>query len=231
MVEEKAIRLENTQLIIDTAEITQALGGDALLHYLEANQNIVQSILSSENDIVVIEYLLGRRDTLPESIVSLSPFQQAIREYVGSVVRLEDMKNTTAVSVHKDTSSEDDTQWVVTDQRDFDSKDSLMHTVVAEILALGYTHRVFFETQQFLESRNDSQSSLPSFSRQWPENPDEQELQMNFGNQKERLEKIKSRMPKEENKTKQGAEQSEKWYKKLPIRSFSIFRLFQALSK
>lgn len=218
MIQKGAIRLDSNELVIDKNEITETTGGDALLHYLEANPDVAISILSSENDIEVIEYFLGRRDQLPVE-VQLSPFQQAIREYVGEVLPLERLEDKSLVSV-----SQHDSEWVVDDHRDSRSTDSLMHTVIAETLALGYTQRVLFETQDFFEFLDYSDSSYPQFSKQWPQNPDEQNIKLHFGRQDERLKKIKQRV----NKNQIASISNQKWYRRINIKSFPLFRLFQS---
>lgn len=95
-----------------------------------------------------------------------------------------------------------------------------MHTVIAETLALGYTHRVFFETQEFLQSR---------YKQSWPRNPEEQVLEMRYGDQINRLEKIKTRMPRQEENQAEVDRSIQKWYQKVNLWSVPIFRLFQSL--
>ena len=185
-------------------------GGDALLHYVRANKELVGEILSSPSDLEVIKYYLGKTPALPNHPLSL--FQLAIKEYVGEVRLLDELAN-----------SEEQ----VENSREKDSKISMMHSAVAEILALGHIYKTFFETSQFLSSRDDSDSSFPQVIYQWPKNPDEQELEMNYGDLQERLKKIK------ENTNVKGTEIIEekntkgRWLSQIQFRSIPMFELFK----
>lgn len=219
----------NGQLQLNDNELVSLTGGEALLHYIKANKELVSEVLSSPDDLEVMKYYLGRADVLPEH--PLTPFQLAIREYVGDVKPLDELVTANLVKSEK-VQEERYPKWKADDLRDKNSKVSVMHSVIAEMLALAHIYRTNFETSQFLASRDDSDSSYTQFINQWPKNPDEQKLDMNYGDPVVRLKKIKEGMNVRGTEIAEIQEQAarEGWLSQIQFRSIPLFELFRRIS-
>lgn len=222
-IDGKFIVVVDGKTAVDFEKLMTLRGGIALSHYVRANLELVGQVMSSDKEVDVIRYLLGRISDVPEA--PLTPFQLGVREYIGSVIPFDNLAKDGHVSHNKVSKEVDSSGWKIDDIRDNQSGISLMHSSVAEILALGHVYRKYFQTKKFLESRDDDGGS---FSRMWPKNPEDQKINMSFGDQEERLKRIKKevnitgdeivRPQKKENKS---------WWSKMVINSFPIFRLFK----
>lgn len=219
------IKFSNGQLETKDNELAKLRGGKALLNYLRTNHDLVGDVLSSRNDLVVIRYLLGRLSQLPQNFSDLSPFQLAIREYIGNVEPFDRLINENVITAGKKAEEVPygETDWQTTDLREKDSQISLMHSAIAELMALGHVYKTFFQTSDFLKTRN------PYF---WPENPEEQKLEMEFGDQQSRLQQIK------ENINTVGTEipkvqqiRKEDFLSRIKLKSIPMFELFKSLSR
>jgi len=169
-VEAGYITYTNGELTIDNEGIGNLRTVNAMRHYLAANEEVVKTVLSSQDDQDTIGYLLGRAPELPEGKTSLTPFQTAIREYVGDPMSIEAVEG-----------------WDGQDPRAVNSKSSMMHTLVAEMLALGYVRGIYVEPEQFEKNRETM--------FRWPENRDEHVIRKRFGSLALRVEAIKAVIP------------------------------------
>lgn len=218
----------NGQVQIDTEQSMTLRGGTALAHYLNANRELVGEVLASPEDLSAMRYYIGRTTETPQQP---TPFQLAIREYVGNIHSLDEMVQTGTIKGEK-VQGEHYPRWQADDLRNVESRDSVMHSTLAEMLALAHTLRTYFETSEFLASRDDSKSSFPQFIYQWPKNPDEQELDMHYGDPRERLEKIKANANVRGNEIAEMQQQAkrESWISQIQLRSMPIFELFKKIS-
>lgn len=218
---------EDGQIEINQEKIGKMLGGSALQSYIKANGEVISSVMSSPDDLQVIRYFLGRIPNLPDNIKTLTPFQMAIREYLGEVLPLSDVINNHYIYFKKtkEQNSGASAEWEIEDLRGVESKVSLMYPLIAENLALDYVYKTIFETKEFLDGKI-NQVGLPK--NLWPKNRDEQELDLNFGSQEERLEKIKKELFKLGDIEDAG---KSKFYSRIKLSSFPILELFRRLRK
>lgn len=182
------IKFSNGQLETKDNELVQLKGGKALLNYIRGNPDLIGEVLSSSEDLMAIRYLLGRSSSkLPQNYSDLSPFQLAINEYIGDVEPIDKLVNEKVIAVEKKVKEVPygTPNWFTSDLRKQGSRISLLHSAVAELMALGYVYKTYFQTNVFLESRD------RRFEDVWPENPENQKLEMDFGELKDRLQKIK----------------------------------------
>jgi hypothetical protein len=224
-VEQGMIRITGDQLETDEAKLFELTGGIALLHYIRANGELVKQVITNQDDLIAIKYFLGQSESLPNDF-ELTPFHLAIKEYVCTLMPFLQVDESFTAQP-KDGWSADDiyAQWQVTDSRDPTTRLSLVHTVIAEVLALGRTYDVFFKTARFEESRVGSSES-------WPVDRSEQELPFKFGEQSDRLAKLRKLMlGVSEQQPQPAAVMQKSWWKNLDFPSFPIFRLFKALVK
>jgi|GEM_PF-2200293 len=213
---------------IDEHRLSGLTGGKALLDYIKTNNGLVDRILTTPDDIEVIKYYLGLSETPPPA---LTPFQFALREYIGDIRSFNELIDSNVIASEK-VQNDNQEEWKVVDSRDEKSGISLMHSSVAETLALAHTYKMFFETDAFLRSRDDSDSEYPQFSRQWPKNPDDQTLYYRFGNQEERLRKVKENMGIGETDSIAATEpqpQPKGFLSQLRFRSIALFELLKQL--
>lgn len=150
------ISLKDGKVDINQEQLLYLSFGEALLHYVRANLDVVHEILSNPDNLQAIEYYLG--DHQIEPILPPSNFQQAIGEYVGEVMSFEQLEanNIIHVSDPKKVIKYGRTveEREISDLRDRFSKVSLMHSAVAEMLALSHIYKILFETGEFLDSRD-----------------------------------------------------------------------------
>lgn len=225
-IDKEFIKLENGEMIVADQDLTTLVGGDALLHYIRSNRDLVTQTLSSPEDLEVIKYYIGRSEKLPDH--ELTPFQLAIREYVGDVEILSQLSDEGKLQNEK-VGEGKDMKWQVEDMRKPEEKVSIMHSSVAEMLALGDIYRKYFENRDFLSTREKVRFS-------WPENPDAQDISYNFGSLKKRLQEVTDKykthgteIPTAEYDPKQNG--LEDWMIEISTRSFPIFELFKALEQ
>lgn len=222
----------NEELVLNTAHVSRLNGGKALLHYVESNKEFIVSVLSSPKDFEVIKFLLGRRQGLPDGIDELSPFQSAIREYVGDIVPLDVLQLNRAIDTEKKTLNETGRKypyfiWKVSDLRTKDSRISLMHAFIQETLALGQTYKVFFETSKLQEVLYGPEGHNTQYPRSWPRNPSEQKLHLSFGKQEERVKEIAEKLQE----IVPQVEKRAPWYSFIDLKSFPLFRLFKIFNE
>lgn len=230
-VERGDISSVNGELVLNAEHISRLDGGKALLHYVESNKEFIVSVLSSPKDLEVIQFLLGRRQSLPDGIEELSPFQSAIREYVGGIVPLDVLQLNRAIDTEKKTLNETGRKypyfiWKVSDLRTKDSRISLMHAFIQETLALGQTYKVFFETSQLQEVLYGPEGYNTQYPRSWPRDTSQQKLPLSFDDQDERVKEMKEKLQK----AVPRAEKKAPWYSLLDLKSFPLFGLFKILN-
>ncbi len=161
--------------VADEHALLSTRAGTHLLLYMRTNPDLVKQVLLNPNNLKAIRYFSSNSSSLPEG--DLTPFQLAIREYVGETVPFDEVVNSGQAEVRKTQweyyPGKFMDQWGAEDFRERESKVSLMHSAIAEILALGYTYNVLFETDEFLESRKGW--------RTWPEDPKQQRATLDRG--------------------------------------------------
>ncbi len=221
---------EGNEIEINQQEVSKMMGGGVLQDYINFNKEVASSIMSSPDDLQVIRYFLGNILTLPDNIKNLTPFQLAIREYVGEVLPISDIHNGEILHVKKNTKGHNtdeyvnkfpSSKWEVEDIRSIESKVSLMHTLIAENLALGHIYKVIFETDEFIDQKLDDFRQEYS---QWPGNRDKQGLGLHFGNQQERIERMKNKL------SVTDEIRNNEVIKRIKIRSFPMLGLFKRLT-
>lgn len=238
-VEQNLIRISDQgELDYDELEMEKFLGGKALTHYVRSNRHFIQEIIQSPENLQVMAYFVRKGKELPSGITELTPVQQAIREYVGVLPTTASAEQVyIAEKTDKDPKNPDDHGWKVTDLRTASSRESLLHPMVVETLALGATYRAFFQTVEFWKQRASYKTHVGEDA--WPENTDAQEIDLHFGDTDERIEEIKRTNPQiqevepknitEVQPTKGEAATGKPWYSRLDIKSFPVFALFQKL--
>ncbi len=220
------ISLIDGEITINQDRLMSLRGGTALLHYVNSNKDLVVQVLSSEEDVRAIKYYLGRADGSLSA--TPTPFQLAVREYVGEVRSLKEMVSEGLVWSEA-IKNDQYTMRSATDHRTNDSRQSLMHSVLSEILALAQVYKAYFETNEFLDSRDDSDSNFPQFIHQWPNNPAEQELDMNYGTLQGRMKTIRDNLglAGEAASLLKTDAKNHSWVSQISLRSFPIFELFK----
>jgi len=145
-VEEGNIKLGDGGLIISENCYSQGIGAQTMRHFISNNYELVMDLLSFPENLEVLKYLSGKRDNLPSQIDSLSDVQEAVREYVGEIPSIE-LVSKVLTQVRESTTEDGIRIKTTIDMRGLESKQSIMHAVIAEILALGQTYNVFFELE------------------------------------------------------------------------------------
>ncbi|MBU1033592.1 hypothetical protein KKI22_01415 [Patescibacteria group bacterium] len=222
--EQGFIQLINEKAQINVEKIMELSGGTALSHYLEQNKNLVTSILKSPEDIEVIKHFLGLTKEVVEE--PLTDFQMTLREYVGDVRYMDDLISSGELAIKREKGERDQTIWKTEDLRQINSSSSIMHSTIAEILALGQVYKLFFETDK---------SNLDRFElghTTWPKNHDEQKLNYKYEDHDQRIKKIQSKMNwiKDDVSTEQKQKDA-KWWEKIQFSTFPIFGLFKKLNR
>lgn len=225
---QKIISVEADQLLIDEAKLLLLPAGTATAHYLRTNALFVREMMQSQDTIDVLSYLVGLREQLPDHIKVLTPEQAALREYVGDLSKTPEVLYD-AWKEDSDPANPSDTGWRTTDKRTPSSKASVMHSMIAESLALGMTYRTFFETSQ-LEEKRKTWFEM----RSWPENPEDQQLEQRFGDQEQRLAEVRKRLPStptQDVKPPQFDVQPSPvpWYQQMRLKSVPAFRFLKRL--
>jgi hypothetical protein len=189
-VEQHYLAYENGELICNDAEILKMRGGEALLHYIKANPRLVGENLA---DPAVVAYIRNYLDDHGEEINQhdAPPFCQAIGEYIGEVKLFQELLDLGLL-----TKPEPEIQllygdyevktWHPEDKRTGDERISFMHTMVAETLALSRVYKQYFELKEHERTKSDLDN--------WPDNPDEQELRMHFGDSEQRWQSLQQWM-------------------------------------
>lgn len=186
-----AVRQDNGNVIVNEKALVATRAGKHMLLYMRSNPDLVRQVLENPNDLAAMRYFMGVSSDLPSG--ELTPFQLAMREYVGDAIPFDEVVNSRQAEERK-------TQWEFypgkfmdkwsgEDLRTRDSRLSLMHSAVAEILALGYAYNQLFETDAFLESRKG-----PQTSQTWPEDPAEQKQRIRLDPLQRRLPYLRSHM-------------------------------------
>lgn len=225
---------EDGNLTVQEKALLERTGGDALLHYVRSNAELVKDILESPEDIEVMNYFLGKRSDLP--VEKMNHFQKAIREYVGEIQDIDKLVESGLIT--KARQSDKHFGHTAQDLREDTSQISIMHASVVEMLALGNTYNTFFLTQELKKEHN---------GYSWPEKPDEQKLPLYFGEQSERVQELLDKLTVAGQETPQVPEElrKPKAFTKLNIphssildpvsaiqtRSFPIFELFKHFRK
>ncbi len=187
-IENGYIRHAEGEVHIDTEKIMTQRGGVALAHYLNANMYLLDEVISRKENLAVMRYYLGVTTTLTEQVPT--PFQLAIREFVGVICPLDELIHDGVITGIKE-QVRSYYLWLVDDNRTNESHISAMHSTIAEMLALAHIYKTCFETADFLASRDTSLSTSSDDESDWPINPDKQKLTMHFGELEERLKKIR----------------------------------------
>ncbi len=215
-IERGWIRLEKDGVQIDESKLTQLQGGKALQFFVRMNPVLIDEVVKSPEDLAMMRYYAGIDTNYPTNIENPSVFQMAMRDYLGEVVSVDDAME--REMIHEAEKDEDGHQ-PFEDNRKSESRVSLWHGMTAELLANGHVYRIFFQTDDFFEIRQNSPK--------WPTNPDEQDLRVSFGSTEERVGKLKTQiqsMQKNETKTV-----LEPWYKSLSFDTIPGFEAFKRL--
>lgn len=211
---EAGLQIEEKQLLSQT-------GGNALLHYIRMNEELVRSTLSASGDLQALRFFSGQTPEPPRN--PTSPFQLAMREYVGQVLTLDELISAKFIECTKASDSPRE-EWHVLDLREPGAQVSIMHALLAELLALAHIYKTYFETKAFLATR-----SNPDFLSQWPADPADQELDMQYAELTTRLQNVNKHMKvrgaEVQNVGPQTAEQS--WLQQVDLAAFPIFKLFK----
>jgi hypothetical protein len=228
-VDRKYIHSKDGGVAVNEEEIAKLSAGAALLHYIRANRDLVEAVVGSPDDLSVMRYFSGLTKDWPLPNLTLSPFQAAIREYVGEALSMADLERENYICIKKDNTAPGE----ISDLRQANQSISLMHGIVAESLALGHVYRTLFSTRDFLVSRDDTGSPYEQFTHAWPKDPDKQDLDMHFGAQGERVQAIKDRVPNITGHDLQRnvGERVKKWFEQIDFESFPLFGLYKALTK
>lgn len=213
-----AVALEDEKLIIDEEKILEMGTGTALLHYVRANKPIIESVLKSPEDREYLAYMLGDSSQVPES---LTPFQSALREYLGDVEPIPKLKKEDVITI---IDADPTKKWSfhpekVVDNRNRLSKVSLLHSMVAELLALGSAITTGFEVI-------DMEHKVGVNDKDWPKDRSTQTIEKRLSSQEERMNYLKEKVP--------GLAESpekESILSKIDFASFPLFRLWKYLKK
>lgn len=191
-LEQNLVRLEDDTLSIDETRLAELEGGKALRFYLRNNQRLIKELLGSPEDLACLRYDLGLKNEFPAEIHTRTPFQNALREYVGEISPCATLEQDGVYDwVLEQKADESTPRIIASDHRSKESRVSLLHPFSSELLALGHVYRTFFQTKDFFKHRDPALSERNA--RVWPKNPDEQELPLpyKFGDQQARIEKLK----------------------------------------
>ncbi len=236
-LEKNQIQMVDGSVEIDESSLSELPGGKALHIFLKNNPALTKELLASNEDIEALKYYAGVSKNLPPEINTPSRFQQALREYLGSVPSLADLESRGAFEViEKQVNGQ--ASLGTKDRRTRESRESLLHPMLAELLALGHTYRTFFSTNQFFEARSGTDTLNDQFiKKRWPKNPEEQKLDYHFSSQADRVEQLKTmiiekeRLEQEALKAKNPfepkVEKPLSWWSSLSLPSFPSFQLFK----
>lgn len=137
---------------IDEENARSLPGATALQHYVRANTELIRSVLASSDDLECVRYYAGITTEVPKNIHNLTPFQFALREYLGEVKDLgeaPELKIFDEDSIPQSEPERTRTIANVVDDRENDSMLSFWHGMTAELLALAYVDRAFFQSKAF----------------------------------------------------------------------------------
>ncbi len=220
-VERDLINLDSTnKLIILENEILKITGGKALLHFVKANSSLIEEILKCPQDLGVMNYLIGRSKQLPSDIKELTPFQAAMREYLGTIPESGDILYKSEKGKKEENYWKEDYKlkgWKVEDTRSPKSKKSLLHEMIIEMQAMGATYRTFFEAQDNFETANQTLDRMK-------DNPDMKDREYPYGDLEKRIEAIKVQFTK----IKKSKEEKS-WFDKLRFDSIPAWRFLKEL--
>lgn len=186
--EQNQIRIVGESVEYDAKVIAQLPAGSVLLHYLNVNKQFAAEVLRSTTDVAVLKYFLGLSETFPQEVTKLTRFQAAIREYVCDPISLEILQpalSTDQTSLHLEVQHLADKQlpqWAVANFRQNADRGSILHSLLAETLALNVTYEAFFQVQQLREGESRSH---------WPVPLDNSVVNLSFGKMEERVAAIR----------------------------------------
>jgi hypothetical protein len=164
--------------------------GVAAAHYLEPNAHVFRDIQAE--DIEYLKYLIGLRTDIPNTLTTLTPFQAAMREYLGEYVPLDhlfseaEQKQLAADLLSHEVHFQE--------ERSVPDKTSLLHSTVVEMIAFGQVYQKYLNTNVFIEGRKFYSGG------HWPENSDDQLRELSYGQQTDRIPWIKEKVLRLDNK-------------------------------
>ncbi len=147
------VRSEHGKTVIDEARLTEMQGGKALQFFLRMNPLLISEILATPEDVAALRYFSGVDGDGSNLPNEFSRFHSALRDYLGEVVSCNELVER---GLCRETPSEDGKTSEFSDLRPPESRVSFWHGMTAELLALGHTYRLFFQTDRFMQYRSPS---------------------------------------------------------------------------
>lgn len=145
---------DSGRFFIDETNAQSLAGATALQHYLRANTELIRSVLASPDDLECVRYYAGITTDVPKNIHNLTPFQFALREYLGEVKDLAEAPEMMIFDEGASPRPEPEHKRKIdkiVDDRENDSLLSFWHGMTAELLALAYVDRAFFQAKAFAD--------------------------------------------------------------------------------
>ena len=223
---------QNGTVAIDETKIAELQAGKALRFFLRMNPVLFAQVLSSPDDLLMMKYYAGIVSEYPEHIAKPTHFQAAMRDYLGEVVSCDEM---VAMGVIEDRGTIDEKtqkrEWK--DCRTPTSRVSALHGMTAELLALGHTHRVFFQTDAFFEHREGRDMEW-----EWPKKKEEQRLDYHFGSLEDRVKALRDQLDDmrvqstptlEQPRTQSTPDVSRNWYQRISLRAVPAFEFLKRM--
>ena len=172
------IRREGKTTVVDEANLSQLQSGKALQFFLRMNPVIVSEVLDSPDDQAMLKYYAGIEPNYPKTVEQPTYMHRAMRDYLGEILSYDELLKQGLCQV---TEKNEEGRTHV-DNRTREARMSFWHGMTAELLALGHTYRVFFQTKSFLKGRSVDN---------WPQTAGGPEGSLRFGSLDERLAQLK----------------------------------------
>ncbi|MBI2334870.1 hypothetical protein HYU96_03635 [Candidatus Daviesbacteria bacterium] len=139
------IRRGRNSLTFNSEALLKKPAGRALLHFIAFNQNLIGAL--TDSDIAVMKYYLGLNDfphqRFSRRALELSPFQRAMREYLGEFENLDSFRR-------------QENEYHVLTRDDWDRR-ALLPGLVADILATAHIQK----TVNYSFDRDERREKLP----------------------------------------------------------------------
>jgi hypothetical protein len=143
-LDDDTIKITGDGVVLEEDKLLSKQFGEALLLYVRANKDLLISL--TRDDLDLMKYYTDENGTFPEHITELSPFQKAVREYIGIYdPGVFSIQGNTTID-HRGTN--------ITDKR------TLYEPFLTEMLAVSSINSKYFKDEAFLEGRKDDWEAL-----------------------------------------------------------------------
>lgn len=171
------ISLAEGKLHYNDGQIMSLRGGEALLHYIKSNPVLISETVADSRVVAYIQSCLDKNDSSTAEYTEVPPFYQAIGEYIGEVKLVSQLIEDGLLTkpqpeIKTIYGKYQQETWHPQDKRTTKDRVSFMHSMVAETFALNAVYKIFFEVKELERQKRDTYN--------WPADPNEQELRMNF---------------------------------------------------